>query len=210
VRVLSQEEADREGDDLSGDLTAEARVDLVWTLSARMWELSGPTPSLASTHRLSGCHPPAAVTDDWFDVLAALLDAEARFLVVGAHAMAVHGIPRGTQDLDVWVEATADNVDRVWQALVSFGASLEALGVSRADLVRPAMVVQIGMPPQRIDVLTSISGVPDFGAAWAGRSMVSVRGRMVPFAGRDTLIVNKRAAGRPKDLADLHALERRG
>ena len=75
------------------------------------------------------------MTPDWTDLLAAFLDARVRFLVVGAHAMAVHGVPRGTQDLDVWIEPTAENADRVWQALAGFGAPLEGLRLSRDEYI---------------------------------------------------------------------------
>ncbi len=146
------------------------------------------------------------MTDDWFDLLAALLDARARFLVVGAHALAVHGVPRGTQDLDVWIDPDPANVERVWQALADFGAPLAGLGVTRDDLRRVDTVVQLGLPPNRIDLLTSISGIPDFAAAWAARAEHELRGRRVPFLGRDALIRNKRASGRRKDLADVEAL----
>ena len=146
------------------------------------------------------------MTDDWYEFLAALLDAGARFLVVGAHAMAVHGVPRGTQDLDVWIDRNARNVDLVWHALAAFGAPLASLAVSRDDLRRDATVVQLGVPPNRIDLLTSISGVPDFTAAWTARVEHAVRGRRVPFIGRDDLIRNKRATARRKDLADVEAL----
>jgi hypothetical protein len=149
------------------------------------------------------------MTDDWFDILAALLDAGARFLVVGAHAMAAHGVPRGTQDLDIWVDPTPTNAQHVCQAMAAFGAPLSSIGVTAADFTKPERVVQIGLPPNRIDVLTGISGVARFEDAWASRMVVQVRGRQVPFLGRAALIVNKRAAGRPKDLADLHALGER-
>lgn len=147
------------------------------------------------------------MTNDWFDALVALLDGQARFLVVGAHAMAVHGVPRGTQDLDLWIDAAPENVERVWQALTTFGAPLGALGVSRTDLSRPGMVVQLGLPPNRIDLFTSLSGIPDFSTAWDARVEHFVRGRLVPFLSRELLIANKRAVGRPKDRADLDALE---
>ena len=151
------------------------------------------------------CDPPG-VTDDWIDFLFALLDAGARFLVVGAHAMAVHGVPRATQDLDVWVDPAGDNTERVWRALAAFGAPLAALEVSGEDLRAPDRVIQFGVPPNRVDVMTSISGVPDFGAAWNARAEHAVRGRAVPFLGRSAFIANKRASGRTKDLADLEAL----
>ncbi|MEO8636826.1 MAG: DUF6036 family nucleotidyltransferase [Gemmatimonadales bacterium] len=146
------------------------------------------------------------MNDDWFDILQALLAAEARFLVIGAHAMAVHGVSRGTQDLDVWVEPSAANAARVWQALAAFGAPLASLGVTPRDFEYPGPIVQIGLPPNRIDVLTAISGVPEFAAAWDERRVHVVRDQAVPFLGRAALIVNKRASGRRKDLADLEAL----
>ncbi|MEO7361977.1 MAG: hypothetical protein ABI120_16720 [Gemmatimonadaceae bacterium] len=146
------------------------------------------------------------MNDDWFDLLAALLDAKARFLIVGAHALAVHGVPRGTQDLDVWIDPTEENVARVWQALTAFGAPAAALGISRSDLLSPDMVVQFGLPPNRIDLLTSVSGIPDFLSAWESHVEQPVRDRSFPFLGRQALIENKRAAGRRKDLADIEAL----
>jgi hypothetical protein len=146
------------------------------------------------------------VTDDWIDFLVALLDAGARFLVVGAHALAVHGVPRATQDLDVWIAPPPENTERVWRALTVFGAPLGALGITREDLQRPNTVIQLGLPPNRIDLLTSISGVPDFEAAWADRAEHLVRSRRVPFLGRAAFIANKRAAARYKDLGDLEAL----
>ncbi len=146
------------------------------------------------------------MTDDWTDVLLALLEAGARFLVVGAHALAVHGIPRATQDLDVWVEPTPENADRVWQALIRFGAPLEDLQIDRDDFVRPETVVQIGLPPNRIDLLTGITGVANFSGAWEARTESEVGGQTIPFLGRETLLANKRATGRLKDLADIEAL----
>ena len=145
------------------------------------------------------------MNEDFRDLLAALLGSGARFLVVGAHAMAVHGVPRATGDIDVWIARGGDNVERVWSALTRFGAPVAAMGVSQDDLARPGMVIQIGLPPRRIDVLTSISGV-DFDEAWPDRVTHEVDGLAVPFLGRAALVRNKRASGRTKDLADLEAL----
>ena len=139
-------------------------------------------------------------------MIKALLEAQARFLVVGAHALAVHGVPRGTQDLDILIDPVPENADRVWQALLIFGAPVASLGISKADLVEPGLVIQFGLPPNRIDFLTSISGIPEFDAAWRGRVNFELRGQLVPFIGRTELIANKRAAGRRKDLADIEAL----
>ncbi len=147
-----------------------------------------------------------AAGDDWTDALAALIGARARFLVVGAHALAVHGVPRATQDLDVWVDPSPENAVRVWQGLASFGAPLEELGIRVEDFCTPGTVVQLGLPPRRIDVLTSISGVDSFTAAWDTRVERAVRGHLVPFIGREALMANKRAAGRLRDLADVEAL----
>ena len=145
------------------------------------------------------------MNDDFRDLLAALLDAGARFLVVGAHAVAVHGVPRATGDLDVWFNPDPANAERVWKALAAFGAPLAALGFKQADLQRDDQVFQIGQPPRRIDMLTGISGVA-FDEAWPGRMIGRVAGLDVPFIGREALVRNKRAAGRAKDLADLEAL----
>jgi hypothetical protein len=145
------------------------------------------------------------LNDDFRDLLAALLSVHARFLVVGAHAMAVHGVPRATGDLDVWIDRDPANAEKVWAALVQFGAPLEALGFSRSDLTAPGSVVQIGVPPRRIDLLTEITGV-EFGNAWPGRATHPVGELSVPFLGREELLANKRATGRQRDLADLEAL----
>lgn len=146
------------------------------------------------------------MNNDWLDLLRLLLAREVRFLVVGAHALAVHGVPRGTQDLDVWVEPTATNANQVWHALVEFGAPLTSLGITRADFDHAGPIIQLGLPPNRIDLLTSLSGLPDFSVAWGGRAVHVVEGCSLPFLGRADLIVNKRASGRRKDLADLEAL----
>jgi hypothetical protein len=145
------------------------------------------------------------VNRDFRDLLAAFLAADVRFLVVGAHAMAVHGVPRATGDLDVWIAPDPENADRAWLAVAHFGAPLSSMGVTRADFGRPDQVVQIGLPPRRIDILTSISGVP-FEDAWPDRATHEIEGLAVPFLGRAALIRNKRASGRTKDLADLEAL----
>ncbi len=146
------------------------------------------------------------MTDDWFDFLEALAHAGVRYLVVGAHALAVHGVPRGTQDLDIWIDPSPENADRVWHALRIFGAPAEALGLTRDDLTTPDTVMQFGVPPSRVDLLTSLTGISTFDEAWNGREEHLIRELRIPFLGRDALVANKRATGRLKDLADLEAL----
>ena len=148
------------------------------------------------------------MNEDFRDVLAELLAARARFLVVGAHAVAVHGIPRATGDLDVWIDTGTENIPRVWTALVHFGAPMEALGVTTSDLAKSGTIVQLGVPPRRIDIITSVTGL-GFEDAWVRRVTHRVNDLHVPFIGRAELLRNKRATGRPKDLADIDALERR-
>jgi hypothetical protein len=140
-------------------------------------------------------------------VLAALTSEEASFLIIGAHALAVHGVPRSTGDLDIWVRPDPQNAERVWRALAQFGAPLEAMDLKPADLMRPGIVYQIGLPPRRIDILTEISGL-DFDEAWPSRVLQKVGELGVPFLGRESLLKNKRASGRTKDLADVEMLER--
>lgn len=88
---------------------------------------------------------------DYRDLLAALVDQQARFLIVGAHALAAHGLPRATVDIDIWIDSSPENARRVWRALAQFGAPLEELQVREEDLTRPDVVAQFGLPPRRID-----------------------------------------------------------
>ena len=142
---------------------------------------------------------------DFRDVLSAFVAGGVKFLVVGAHALAAHGVPRVTGDLDLWVEPTTGNAGRVFRALAAFGAPLEVLNVREADFSVPDKVIQLGLPPYRIDIMTSISGVA-FPEAWSGRMPGKLFEVSVAFLGRDEFIRNKRASGRPKDLADIKAL----
>jgi hypothetical protein len=140
---------------------------------------------------------------DYVEMLAALSAEGAEYLVVGAHALAAHGTPRATGDLDLWVRATPENARRVWRALETFGAPLYDLTLE--DLSRPDVVFQIGLVPNRIDLLTSISGV-DFEEAWKNHIFVEIEDLEVAVLGRAELIRNKRAVGRARDLADIEEL----
>lgn len=143
--------------------------------------------------------------EDFRDLLAALVGADARFMVVGAHALSAHGVPRATVDLDIWIDATPGNAKRVWAALAAFGAPLESLRIHESDLAQPDMIAQVGLPPWRVDILTGISGVT-FEEAWPERVEDLFDGVRVPFIGRAAFIRNKRATGRTKDLADIESL----
>ena len=141
---------------------------------------------------------------DFCDMLSALCAENAEFMVVGAYALAAHGLPRATGDIDIWIRPSKENAQKVWSALKRFRAPLLDLTVD--DLHSPDVVFQIGAAPRRIDILTSISGV-EFDSAWARRKAVSLAGLVVPVVGRADLLINKRAAGRPQDLAVAQRLE---
>jgi hypothetical protein len=140
---------------------------------------------------------------DFVEMLSALSAAGARFLIVGAHALAAYGTPRATGDLDIWIDAAPENAARVLRALTEFGAALFDLTVE--DLSKPDTVFQLGLPPCRIDILSSISGV-EFNDAWPRRLEVTIAGLPVGVIGRSDFIANKKASGRPKDLMDIDLL----
>jgi hypothetical protein len=145
------------------------------------------------------------VNRDFVEMLQELSAAGADFLVVGAHALAAHERPRATGDLDIWVRATPENAQRVWKALVQFGAPL--LDLTLEDLSMPGITFQMGQVPQRIDILTDISGVT-FEEAWPNRLPIEGDGVRYAVIGKADLIRNKRATARPKDLVDADNLER--
>lgn len=126
-----------------------------------------------------------------------------RYLLVDGYAVAFHARPRYTKDLDLWLEPTLANAERAWKALAAFGAQ----GLRPEDLTRPETVFQIGLAPNRIDLLTELLGV-DFAAAWERRATTTYGDSSVPVLSRADLIHNKRAVGRPQDLIDVAELER--
>ena len=141
---------------------------------------------------------------DFVDLLRAFVAADVRFLIVGAYALALHGRPRATGDLDVWVDATPENAARVMRALEAFGAPLAE--ISADDFAREGVTYQIGVPPGRIDILTELTGLP-FAEGWADRMRRPFGDVDVAFIGRASFIRNKRATGRVKDLADIEGME---
>jgi len=143
------------------------------------------------------------VNPDFTALLRELSAADARFMVVGAYAVAYHARPRATGDLDLWIDPTAENAACVHRALRAFGAPLSDL--SEADLTQAELVYQIGVAPRRIDILTSLTGV-SFREAWESRVAGRIGDVECSFIGRESLIRNKRALGRARDLADLESL----
>jgi hypothetical protein len=140
---------------------------------------------------------------DFVDLLRAFAAAEVRCLVVGAYALAHHGRPRATGDLDVWIDPTPTNAARVMRALAAFGVPLH--DVREDDFSRPGVVFQMGVPPARIDVLTDLTGL-SFDEAWPDREPGRFGPLAVDFIGRDAFVRNKRATGRTKDLSDVEGL----
>jgi len=141
---------------------------------------------------------------DFNEFVQLLLANNVRFLIIGGYALAAHGAPRYTGDLDTWIWLNPDNAARLLLVLDSFGFG--SLDISREDLLNPDTVIQLGYPPHRIDLLTGIDGV-GFDEAWNRRVEFEVNGRQVPFISREDLITNKKAVARPQDLADVAKLE---
>ena len=143
---------------------------------------------------------------DFRELLECFARHDVRFLVVGGWALAAHGIPRLTKDLDLWIWPEAGNAQRTLAALDEFGFG--GLGLTTQDFQTVDTVVQLGYPPNRVDILTTPTGVV-FEPCWRGRLEVDLDGIVVPFIGVEGLIANKRATARPQDLVDVQSLEER-
>jgi hypothetical protein len=141
---------------------------------------------------------------DFRDLLSAFIDASVEFLVVGGYAMAAHRLPRATKDLDVWVRPSPENARCVLRALDAFGAPRH--GLTETDLQTAGTIYQIGVPPNRVDIITEVEGV-GFDDAWGDRREVEIEGLRIPVIGRAHLILNKRTVRRPQDLVDADLLE---
>lgn len=144
------------------------------------------------------------LTQDFVEFIGCCVRREVGFLVVGGYAVAAHGHPRATKDLDIWVLIDPTNAERLIEALGDFG--MGSVGITAADFLEPEVVVQLGYAPIRIDLLTSIAGVT-FDECWSKRVMIDVGGIEAGFISAEDLIINKRAAGRPQDLVDADKLE---
>jgi len=140
---------------------------------------------------------------DFEDLLALFFKHGVKYLIVGGHAVAFHARPRFTQDIDLLVEPSAENAQRILIALEVFGFG--SAGILESDLVRPNYVVQLGFPPNRIDIITGISGV-EFPEAWAGKVAGTFSDQSVFYIGKAELIKNKKSVDRPQDREDIRWL----
>ena len=143
------------------------------------------------------------LNEDYRDMLHALSDEKVRFILVGAYALAAHGYPRATMDIDIWVMPSPDNAEAVLRALSSFGTPLHNL--TKEDLQKEGTIFQIGVAPRRIDIITAASGL-QFEHTYQNSVLVNIDGIDVRIPSIDDLIINKKSTGRTKDLADAEAL----
>jgi hypothetical protein len=144
------------------------------------------------------------LTKDFVEFIECCVARDVKFLIVGGYALAAHGHPRATKDLDVWILMESSNADRLVAALDDFG--MKSVGLEASDFIEPDIVVQLGYPPLRIDLLTSASGV-EFETCWRRRMMVTVGSVDAGFISYEDLLANKRASGRPQDAVDVEVLE---
>lgn len=147
------------------------------------------------------------LADDFSDLLIELSDANAEFVIVGGYAVAFHGHPRATKELNVVMRSSNENSKRIYRALARYGAPLDTFEVSEADFADFGGVLQIGLPPRRIDILNRISGIT-FDEAVSESHILEIEGREIRVIGIKALLANKRASAREQDMADISALER--
>ena len=144
------------------------------------------------------------LNQDFREFIESLSDNRVRYLVVGGYAVAYHGHPRYTKDIDIWVDRSSNNADFLLSALKQFGFA--SLGLTAEDFQEPDQVIQLGYPPNRIDLVTSLTGV-SFEECYAKRVTLDIDGLKISFIDLEDLKVNKKATGRYQDLADLENLE---
>ena len=144
--------------------------------------------------------------DDFSDMILALEGAECAYIIVGGYAMAFNGYVRATGDIDILVKPDRENAKKVMRALENFGAPLQ--GVYEEDFQKEGTIFQIGIPPVRIDIITKIDGL-SFDEAYADRKIFSTEGLRIPYISIETIIRNKEATGREKDILDVRELKKR-
>ena len=144
------------------------------------------------------------LNQDFKEFLKSLNDNGVRYLVIGGYAVAFHGHPRYTKDIDIWISMDAANAANIVKALEQFGFA--SLGLQESDFLTPDQIVQLGYPPNRIDLITTTPGV-DFETCYVARIQTEIEGIMVNFIDLENLKRNKKAVGRHQDLADIENLE---
>lgn len=144
------------------------------------------------------------LNQDFKEFIQLLNDNQVRYLVVGGYAVAVHGYPRYTKDIEIWIDSKPRNADRIVKSRGQFGFS--ALGLKESDFLVPDQIIQLGYPPNRIDIVTSLPGV-SFKECYSRRLVVEIDGVSVNFIDLESLRKNKKASGRLQDLADLENLK---
>ena len=144
------------------------------------------------------------LNQDFKEFIQSLNDNGVRYLVIGGYAVALHGHPRYTKDIDVWIELSSENAAKMVKALEQFGFG--SLGLQAVDFLVPDQIIQLGYPPSCIDIITTPPGV-EFESCYAARVEVEIGGVTVHFIDLENLKKSKRAAGRLQDLADLENLE---
>lgn len=144
------------------------------------------------------------LNQDYKEMLSILLENQVDFLLVGAYAMAAHGFPRATADLDIFIRPDLENAKKVYKALADFGAPMDSVTID--DFKKPGTIFQIGVIPRRIDIINEIDGV-SFEEADSDKVIVDIEGLKVPIISKPKLIINKKASGREKDRLDASLLE---
>lgn len=142
---------------------------------------------------------------EWLEFIESLNSNKVDYIVIGAHALAFHHLPRATEDIDFLVRPVVENGEKLVQALKEFGFG--SLGLTAEDFTGERQIVQLGYAPRRIDLLTGISGV-DFEKAWENKIQGTLAGLPVHFLSAEDFITNKKASGRPKDIGDAGELEK--
>ena len=143
------------------------------------------------------------MNSDFKELLSALNDAQAKYLIIGGYAVIKHTEPRYTKDLDIWISNDLENAKKVFATLQRFGAPLQ--GVTIEDFTDPEVVYQMGRVPARVDILMGMKGL-SFATSWSKRVEADFGGAPTQFLAADDLIINKRLAARPQDLIDVESL----
>ena len=145
------------------------------------------------------------LNSDYREILQIFLEEHVKFIIVGAYALGVHGMPRATGDIDIFVRADAENSRKIYQALIRFGAPVSDL--TPLDFTAEGIIFQIGVVPRRVDILTSIDGI-SFDEAYEDKVTAEVEGLTIPVLSVESLIRNKEASGREKDILDVKILKK--